>query len=154
VPPSAPGVGRDREADRQRAAIRITTDLEGGDDLLAPGKAVRLRLGCVLRTALGERIAGDSSADPLAVAGDAVGCIGGDEVVPGTARDGIPAPAGDVDPVGSCARGDAVGMRGAEQEVGAWSTVDAPCGGRGSQDKRHAARREQHAEFHRGPLPS
>ena len=143
VAPRSSRVGGDGETDALRPARREAGDLEGCDHLRAPGECVRLRLARVLRAAAAEEVGRDPAADPLAVAGDAVGGIGSDEVDSAAARDVVAAAAGDVDPVGPASPRDPVRALGSQQQIRPRRSDDQPCSGGGGEDQRDSGRREQ-----------
>ena len=85
VRPRPTVVLRDRIADIRCGAVEPAADLEGRYCRAPEREAVGLDLGFVLGLRVGVRVAGESTTDELAVAGDRVEEIGGDNIRPGAA---------------------------------------------------------------------
>ena len=118
--PREPVVGRGRECDVGRAAFEAASGLEDGDRRATEGEAVRLDLRFVPAVSVRVDVAREPAADDLAVACDAVGEIGVDDVAARATRHGVDrAVVLEHDPVVAVDRVDDVAAGAGDQQVAA-----------------------------------
>ena len=103
----------------------------------------------MLGSAAAIRVRGDAAAHDLAVSGQPVASVGGDEVGAQTARDAVPAASGHVDPVVACTGNDSIRAERPKQEVRPDGARDSSRIGGGSKEQPDPGCHEQACELHR-----